>query len=134
MAFVVDCSVAARWYLPDEATTYTDKVLERLQAEPAFVPPLWLSEFVNVFLKLERQKKLGRGLAKNIFLESQNLKLAVDRQSVAPELLYNLAKKHSLSAYDATYLELALRLKIPLATYDGGLAAVAKRQGLFLKL
>ncbi|MGH8751196.1 MAG: type II toxin-antitoxin system VapC family toxin [Burkholderiales bacterium] len=131
MAFVVDCSVAARWYLPDEATAYTDRILERLRVEPAHVPALWISEFANVFLKLERQRKLARGLTKTIFQEARNLMLVADRQPVDPEALYNLAGKHGLSVYDATYLELALRLKTPLATSDGGLARVARRVNLF---
>jgi predicted nucleic acid-binding protein len=55
LSFVVDCSVAARWLLPDGATAYTDAVFELLGEQDAVVPLLFVSEFSNVFLKLARQ-------------------------------------------------------------------------------
>ena len=56
MSFVVDCSVAVRWLLSDEATAYTDAVFERLNGEDAVVPALFISELANVFLKLSRRR------------------------------------------------------------------------------
>ncbi|MDP2792779.1 MAG: type II toxin-antitoxin system VapC family toxin [Sulfurisoma sp.] len=132
MAFVVDCSVVARWFLPDEATRYSEAVLDRLERDTAHVPALWLSEFANVMLKLERQRLLKPGIAAGIFGRAEILGLVVDRQTPAPARLHDLARQFSLSAYDATYLELALRLGTPLACIDGGLKQAARRVGLLL--
>jgi predicted nucleic acid-binding protein len=132
MAFVVDCSVVARWFLPDEATRYSESVLDRLTQEAAYVPSLWASEFANVMLKLERQRQLKSGLAAGIFGRAEILGLVIDRQTPAPARLHDLARQFNLSAYDATYLELALRLGVPLACIDGGLKQAARTVGLLL--
>ena len=132
MSLVVDCSVAARWLLPDEATPYTDAVFELLNAQDAVVPALFLSEFSSVFLKLLRQHKLSSALALSAVQRFSALGLEVDRHTPDPERIFTLATQYGLSAYDATYLELALRRGLPLACWDGGLKVAAERAGLFL--
>lgn len=132
MSFIVDCSVAARWLLPDEATPYTDAVFDLLNDQDAIVPALFLSEFANVFLKLARQRKLPRELALGAVQRFAALGLEVDRNTPDPERLFTLADHYGLSAYDATYLELALRRGLPLACWDGGLKTAAEKAGLFL--
>lgn len=62
------------------------------------------------------------------------LGLEVDHQTPDPQRLFELARLYGLSAYETTYLELALRRGLPLACWDGGLRAVAERAGLYLKL
>ncbi|WP_237763352.1 type II toxin-antitoxin system VapC family toxin [Thiobacillus denitrificans] len=131
---MVDCSVAARWLLPDEATPYTDAVFELLNAQDAVVPALFLSEFSNVFLKLSRQRKLTTELALSAVQRFTALGLEVDRHTPDPERLFTLADHYGLSAYDATYLELALRRGLPLACWDGGLKLAAVKAGLFLDI
>lgn len=132
MSFVVDCSVAARWLLPDETTPYTDAVFGLLNEQTGIVPALFLSEFSNVFLKLSRQNKLSPALAKGAVQRFSALGLEVDRNTPDPERIYTLANQYGLSAYDATYLELALRRGLPLACWDGGLKSAAEKAGLFL--
>lgn len=132
MSFVVDCSVAARWLLPDEATSYTDAVFELLNERDAIVPTLFLSEFSNVFLKLSRQRKLTAALAFGAVQRFDALGLEVDRDTPSPERLFSLAEQYGLSTYDATYLELALRRGLPLACWDGALKAASERAGLYL--
>lgn len=132
MSFVVDCSVAARWLLPDEATDYTDAVFDLLNEQDAVVPALFLSEFTNVFLKLSRQRKLAPELALGAIQRYAALGMQVDRNTPDPERLFTLANHYGLSAYDATYLELALRRGVPLACWDGGLRSAADKAGLFL--
>lgn len=134
MSFVVDYSVAARWLLPDEATPYTDAVFELLNAQDAVVPALFLSEFSNVFLKLSRQRKLTTELALSAVQRFTALGLEVDRHTPDPERLFTLADHYGLSAYDATYLELALRRGLPLVCWDGGLKLAAVKAGLFLDI
>lgn len=128
----MDCSVAARWLLPDEATPYTNAVFELLNAQDAIVPALFLSEFSNVFLKLSRQRKLSSTLALSAVQRFSALGLEVDRNTPGPERIFTLAAQYGLSAYDATYLELALRRGLPLACWDGGLKMAADKAGLFL--
>ncbi|MFP5411234.1 MAG: type II toxin-antitoxin system VapC family toxin, partial [Gammaproteobacteria bacterium] len=84
------------------------------------------------FLKLSRQHKLSSELALNAVQRFSALGLEVDRHTPAPERIFTLAAQYGLSAYDATYLELALRRGLPLACWDGGLKAAAERAGLFL--
>ena len=134
MSFVVDCSVAARWLLPDAATRYTDAVFELLNTQDAVVPTLFLSEFSNVFLKLSRQRKLTTELALSAVQRFTALDLEVDRHTPDPERLFTLADHYGLSAYDATYLELALRRGLPLACWGGGLKLAAVKAGLFLDI
>ena len=76
---MVDCSVAARWLLPDEATPYTDAVFDLLNNEDAVVPVLFLSEFSNVFLKLVRKRKLSRAIALGAVQRFGGLKLAAEK-------------------------------------------------------
>lgn len=132
MSFVVDCSVAARWLLPDEATPYTEAVFDLLATQDAVVPALLLSEFANVFLKLSRQRKLTADQAAGAVERCAQLGLEIDRQTPDPARLFALATQYGLSAYDATYLELALRRGVPLACWDGGLKAAAEKAGLYL--
>ena len=131
--FVVDCSVVVRWFLPDEATPYTEAAFALLAQQDAVVPALWLSEFANVFLKLERQCRLKPEQAAGAIQRIAALGLQVDRQTPDPQRLFELARLYGLSAYDATYLELALRRGLPLACWDGGLRTAAERAGLYFE-
>jgi predicted nucleic acid-binding protein len=130
----VDCSVAARWLLPDEATPYTEAVFDLLATQDAVVPALFLSGFANVFLKLSRQRKLTAEQAAGAVERCAQLGLEIDRQTPDPARLFSLAAQYGLSAYDATYLELALRRGVPLACWDGGLGAAAEKAGLYLRM
>ena len=134
MSFVVDCSVAARWLLPDEATPYTNAVFDLLNKQDAVVPALLLSEFANVFLKLARQRKLSRETASGAVKRFAALGFEIDHNTPEPERLFTLAEHYGLSAYDATYLELALRRGLPLACWDGGLKLAAEKARLFLSI
>ena len=131
MSFVVDCSVAARWLLSDEATAYTDAVFERLNGEDVVVPALFVSGLANVLLKLSR-RLLSPEVAGEAVQKVAALGLEVDHNPPAPDRLFHLAAQYGLCAYDATYLELALRRGLPLACWDGGLQAAAEKAGLYL--
>lgn len=60
MAFVLDCSVARAWVLPDEGSAFADGLLDRLVAEGAVVPPVWPIELGNVLLAALRQRRIRR--------------------------------------------------------------------------
>ena len=126
--------MAARWFLLDEATPYTDAVFDLLGKQDAVVPALFLPEFANVFLKFSRQRKLSREKASGAVKRFTALGLEIDHNTPDPERLFALATLYGLSAYDATYLELALRRGLPLACWDGGLKMAAEKAGLFLAI
>ncbi len=132
MAFVVDASVALRWYLIDEATAYSAAALDLLGGEPAYAPALWPAEFANVILKLRRQKRLKPAVADAIIEAVQLLPIVIDAEPAPVGVHYGLARQFNLTPYDSAYLELAMRRKLQLATIDGGLRAAAKKAGVLL--
>ena len=130
--FVLDNSVAVCWFLKPQSTPYTEMVLRRVaNGESPIVPALWASEFTNVISKAVQLKALDAESAEEIMLHASALPI---KAQPSPKLtdLFAIAQRHQLSAYDATYLELAVRLQIPLATTDARLMKAAKVQGLFL--
>src|SRR5437588_8116749 len=110
------------WCFSDEATAYTEGFLNRLSAvaDTAVVPALWLYEIVNVVALAARKGRITQPHATQFLQSLTDLPIEVDYPSSA--LLFKaaprLAEQHRLTGYDAAYLELALRLGLPLATLD----------------
>lgn len=132
MAFVLDCSVTMAWVFPDEATQATDQLRDSLVDGRAFVPSLWPVEVGNVLLTATRRNRIGVGERPQIRASLEALPIEID--SVKPSRVWGaaleLAQTHQLSAYDAMYLELAMRLRLPLATLDRALQSAAQSIGL----
>jgi predicted nucleic acid-binding protein len=127
---VVDASVAAAWLLPDEATPLTDAALDATATSDVWVPALWLLEIGNLLLSAQRRRRIDDVKRRQLVLSASALRLRVDREAVAMTDLDALAALHRLTAYDATYLELAVRRRLALATLDIELAAAARRAGV----
>lgn len=132
MALVLDNSVLVGWFIPSQATPYTGRVARRASREAVMVPALWTMEFANVMLVLHRRRRLARHDVAAILKRSARLPFTVDREAVPPEELFALAEQHGISAYDASYLELAIRRGLPLATRDASLARAARAAGVLL--
>lgn len=130
MPFVVDNSVVAGWFFPGQATDYTDNVLDRLRADTAHVPALWVLEFSNILRKAVQGHRLSTETALEIIAEADKLPLSVDYTAIATAGNLELALRHGLSSYDATYLDLAIRLGLPIATKDGALHDAAIKAGV----
>lgn len=130
MPFVVDNSVVAAWFFPTQATDHTDSVLDRLKADTAHVPALWVLEFSNVLRKAVMSRKLTTESALEIIAEAGKLPLSVDYTATTTAEHFELALRHGLSSYDAAYLDLAMRLGLPIATKDGALHTAALRAGV----
>lgn len=130
MPFVVDNSVVSGWYLARQATPYADAVLDRLRSDTAIVPPLWELELVNVARTAAKRGILNEDQARLAVSFVLGLPITVDRAAVPPERILALALSHNLTAYDAAYLELALRTKLPLAASDGPLRIAAEKAGV----
>ncbi len=131
MAFVLDASITVSWGLEDEENARADLALKRLDSETAHVPALWWFEVRNVLLINERRKRIiERDSA--IFLRALSaMSIEIDRFP-ADEATLALARAHALTVYDSSYLELALRQGVPLATLDTRLAAAARNAGVQL--
>lgn len=133
--FVLDCSVAMTWCFGDETNPYSEAVLQDLADTGAVVPSIWLLEMANVLLVAERRKRISKAQSRRFVELLQTLPIAVDDVSAARawDGLLSLAREQQLSAYDAAYLELAMREGLPIATLDAALRKAAKRCGVAVK-
>jgi predicted nucleic acid-binding protein len=129
MAFVVDASVVGSWLLPDEAHPEAIIALDRLKEEEAFVPALFWFEIRNLLLANERRERITPTQTLLALNALRGLHLQIDNQADSDTTL-QLARDYRLTAYDAVYLELAVRRQLLLLTFDGHLATAAKRLGV----
>jgi predicted nucleic acid-binding protein len=126
--FVADSSVGVAWAVHAQASDTTDDLLEQVATgAPLVVPSLWPFEVANSLLVLLRRKRIV-GEEHDRALEALGrMPLVVDDEGcrLAFERISELAAEHGLSVYDAAYLELALRRKLPLASRDEALCSAA---------
>ena len=130
--FVLDTSVTVAWCFEDETTPYTESILNALVKGEALVPGIWPLEVSNVLVNAERRKRITRAKVTRFLQLLGDFPITVDTEGVArvfTEVL-SVAREHGLSAYDAAYLELALREGFPLATLDAPLRNAARRAGV----
>lgn len=135
MDFVLDNSVAMCWLLDDGRTSdraYAAKVLDALKTRIAIVPGLWALEAANVIAKAEARQLLTEAHASAFVATLLRLNIRADGATTSHALgeTLHIARRYKLSAYDAAYLELALREGAPLATLDADLAKAAKKAGV----
>jgi predicted nucleic acid-binding protein len=125
MAFVLDASVSACWAFSDEDHPAADVAFSSLQTEEAVVPALWWFEVRNILVVNERRGRINEQET-DFFLRALALfRIRIDRDPEHATVL-RIARKQGLSVYDAAYLELAYREKLPLATLDRRLAEAAQ--------
>lgn len=134
--FVVDASVGFSWVQVSQATPETDLLLDEIAAgASAVVPSFWFLEMANILLIAQRRNRLSPAQRKASLATLEALGLTVDE--AAPEAAFGkisqLAEKHTLTVYDAAYLEVALRRKLPLATRDSALIAAARQSGVKIR-
>jgi predicted nucleic acid-binding protein len=127
--FVVDNSVVMSWCFQDEGNSHAEAVLESLEAGRAFVPAIWPLEVGNVLLVAERKNRLSHAAAVRFLDLLGGLPISVEQESpdrMLKEIL-SLAREHELSTYDASYLDLAMRLDLPISTLDASLVKAAAK-------
>ena len=135
MSFVLDNSVTMRWFFGDgkpQELAYAGKVLDAMKQDNALVPVTWGLEVANVIARAEA-KSIVTEARSGAFLEMlAGVDIDVDSATFAQALsdTLQLARRYKLSSYDASYLELALRLGMPLATLDKDLQKAAKKSGV----
>jgi predicted nucleic acid-binding protein len=127
MPFVVDASVAACWFMPDERHPIADAAYRRIAHDSAVTPVLWWYELRNMLIVNERRARLDSAKTARVLQLLSGLPVAIDAD-VEEEALMQLARRHRLTVYDAAYLELALRQRHPLATLDAALSIAARAE------
>ena len=132
--FVLDCSMTMAWCLEDEASPRADAVLASLESQEAIVPSHWPLEVANVLTICERKGRLSASRISQILRLLGGLAIDIDDQTAKRALgdVLSLARAHRLTAYDAAYVELALRTGCPLASLDAELNASATGLGIAL--
>ncbi|MCD6671773.1 MAG: type II toxin-antitoxin system VapC family toxin [Burkholderiaceae bacterium] len=137
MRFVLDNSVCMRWLFGDgnaQSLRYASGVLaifDRVETQ-AIVPSVWLLEVANVVARAEARGVLRESRSAEFLGALRDMAIEVDAATSehAWADTLSLARRHSLTAYDASYLELALREGLPLATLDEALRSAAERTGV----
>ena len=129
---VLDASFVLRYVLHTNAPRPHPGGLAMLQGCELIVPALWNAEVANALVQAERRaavpaQRIGAALATILALEP-----AVDAHPVDVARNLECARAHGLSAYDSLYIELALRRRAALATYDAAMIAAAPRAGIRL--
>ena len=128
--FVLDNSILCGWFLANQATEYGDAVAAQLRQSDAHAPWLLQLEFTNVLRTACRRGSLSAAAAREIVDQVGLLPIRIDATPPQPAALLSLALRFQLTSYDAAYLELALRLQLPIATRDDDLAEAAWAAGV----
>jgi predicted nucleic acid-binding protein len=128
-AIILDSSVALSWCFEDEASPEMDAIYERVRDEGGIVPGLWHVEVGNVLVQAERRGRISAAAVAARLESLAQLPISVDIEAPARAwgAIVLLARTEGLTTYDATYLDLAMRLGLPLATNDRALADAARR-------
>ncbi|MDP3896404.1 MAG: type II toxin-antitoxin system VapC family toxin [Mesorhizobium sp.] len=131
---VVDSSVALNWVMPDEDRQFTEALMDSVSLTGAVVPPLFHIEVGNSLLVGARRQRITGEFIHGALDLIRQLPLRIDKSSAdyVWSSTIEIAAEYGLTLYDATYLELAIRLDLPLATLDTKLAHAATISGLAL--
>ncbi len=132
--FVLDASIAMTWCFPDEEAQKAQEVSERIAGgDTVVVPAFWRHEVLNALLVGEKRNRLTPELTQAFIADLKRLPVDID-DAATQDVLFNttqaLCRKHGLTAYDAAYLEIAIRGGYPLATADKDLRRAAVAEGV----
>ena len=131
---MLDASITVAWLNKAESTPIVLSVFRRLETEVAWVPSLWWVEVANALQMGFRRKRYSMAERDGQFSDVARLTIFTDTHSfqTVPEAALALSDRHTLTVYDAVYLELALRRGLPLATLDSELREAAMAEGVAL--
>jgi len=129
--FVLDASVTMSWAFATEATPFGMWVLDSLRTAHAVVPSLWPFEVINALVDAERRGRINAMQQADFLERLRLLPITIEHRPASwlGQQILPLARAHRLTAYDAAYLELAIREGLPLATLDSDLRKAAAAAG-----
>ena len=129
---VIDASVALAWCFPDEESDYADGVLVALENRATIVPAIWSTEITNALLVGERRKRIRQPEVRRFVELLKSLTILENGQPFAETMsnILPIAREYDLSAYDAAYLDVAVRHGAPLATLDTELQKAGRAAGI----
>ncbi len=132
MSLVLDASVTCAWLLEDETTDAIRDVFSLIETEGAMVPALWRLEIANSLSMATRRHRIDAAFRNTALMELAEYDITVDSETDQHAWFetMTLADRFRLTLYDAAYLELAQRRRVPLATLDRDLAKAAKASGV----
>lgn len=129
---VLDASVALSWVLADESAPEADQAMHQVVQNGAVVPRIWRYEMLNALLVAERRGRMNSRDIADTLADIARLPITVDEGDADANDILRIARRRALSAYDAAYLALAGRRRLPLATLDNRLQRAALAEGVLL--
>ena len=132
-SFVLDASVTLAWCFADESTAYTEAVLDFLSSgSVALVPAIWPFEVANALLMAQRRKRITLAQVTSVLQRIALLPITIEFITMGRAFgaIFSGAQREGLTAYDAAYIELAMREGLAFATLDNGLRRAAQRAGV----
>lgn len=129
MSLVIDASLTLAWHFEDEQTDAIRGLLRRVSDKGAVVPPIWRFEVANALQMALRRGRVTPAFRDDALANLSELDIGVDTDSLdqAWSATLRLSALHAITVYDASYLELAERRRLPLATLDEALARAARK-------
>jgi predicted nucleic acid-binding protein len=133
-ALVLDCSATIAWFMPDEDRANAQRLLDLVTEDGTVVPNLWPLEVANALLLGVRRNRVSPEHCTRALTSLGALPIEIDNETTARawDPTFELAVRFGLTLYDACYLELAQRRKLPLASLDRELRAAGRALGLSL--
>jgi predicted nucleic acid-binding protein len=131
---VIDASITMAWGFRDETTPFSRAIYWRVYADRALVPAIWPLEIANTILVGERRGRIAQSESVRFLTVLRSMPITVDEETTLRAWMdiLPLARQLNLSAYDASYLDLAIRRGLPLATADRRMREAATLLGLEL--
>ena len=129
MPVVIDSSVFLAWCMGDEEEPAADAAMQRVADEGGVVPRIWWYEVRNALLMNERRSRISTQQVSDTLAASLALGVLLDDRHDDAQVL-SLAREFNLTVYDSAYLEVALRLRMPLATLDRRMSQAAQAIGI----
>jgi predicted nucleic acid-binding protein len=133
--FVLDASVVLTWCFPDENAGLARKVAECFKrSDIAIAPAFWPHEVLNALLSAEKRGRISAALTKQFLQDLATLPVRLEQVSstIVFDRIESLCRAHSLTSYDAAYLDLAIQHDLPLATLDSDLITACEEAGVEL--
>ena len=130
--FVIDNSVVVSWLLEEEHVKKSREILNKLSSHQVCVPSIWPYELANALFVAEKRKRIKEADSVAFICDLKNLPIIIEESSferIGKDVL-SLSREHKITVYDASYIELALRKDLALASFDKEIIKVCKKIGV----